>query len=193
MPPKKKARQSSRAASGSAGSVLEETSANKRTNTTANDKSPALQGDDWTDEQEAALFKGMHKHFRMIALSQHLHSHGYDPSKNEHLRIPGIWKKLDSLYHLEALDERENAFSDANSPESDRNDETYYHFSLPREEYGEMVFEKRLAPDGSPSPADTVCPSSVTSTSAAATRRGSTAKDMEGLLDVGNKQKLDAN
>ena len=48
----------------------------------------------------------MHKHFRMIALSQYLQHHGFDLSKNQHLRIPGIWKKLNNLYNLEALDER---------------------------------------------------------------------------------------
>ena len=49
---------------------------------------------------------GMHKHFRMIALSQHLRNHGFNPAKEPHTRIPGIWKKLGSLYNLEALDER---------------------------------------------------------------------------------------
>lgn len=48
----------------------------------------------------------MHKHFRMIAISQHLRNHGYTSSKDSHTRIPGIWQKLGSLYNLEALDER---------------------------------------------------------------------------------------
>ena len=47
--------------------------------------------------------QGMHRHFRMVALAQHLRSHGH---REAHTRIPGIWKKLESLYNLEALNER---------------------------------------------------------------------------------------
>lgn len=52
------------------------------------------------------LFPGMHKHFRMIAISEFMKSQGYAPSHAEHTRIPGIWKKLGTLYNLPALDER---------------------------------------------------------------------------------------
>ena len=48
----------------------------------------------------------MHKHFRMIAISQHLRNHGYTSAKDDHTRIPGIWQKLEKLYNLDALDER---------------------------------------------------------------------------------------
>jgi MRG-binding protein len=48
---------------------------------------------------------GIHKHFRMIAISEYMKSQGYAPLNEEHTRIPGIWKKLDSLYNLSALDE----------------------------------------------------------------------------------------
>lgn len=47
---------------------------------------------------------GIHKHFRMLAISEHLKSQGY--ATDEHTRIPGIWKKLGTLYNLPALDER---------------------------------------------------------------------------------------
>ena len=50
--------------------------------------------------------KGIHKHFRMIAISEFMKSQGYAPSHAEHTRIPGIWKKLSTLYNLPALDER---------------------------------------------------------------------------------------
>lgn len=53
--------------------------------------------------------QGMHKHFRMIALSEHLRNHGYNgysSPPNTHTKIPGIWKKLGSLYNLEVLDFR---------------------------------------------------------------------------------------
>ena len=42
----------------------------------------------------------------MLAISDYLKSQGYAPSTAEHMRIPGIWKKLGTLYNLEALDER---------------------------------------------------------------------------------------
>lgn len=48
----------------------------------------------------------MHKHFRMIAISEFMKSQGYAPSHSDHTRIPGIWKKLSTLYNLPALDER---------------------------------------------------------------------------------------
>lgn len=41
----------------------------------------------------------------MIAISEYMKSQGYAPASEEHTRIPGIWKKLDSLYNLSALDE----------------------------------------------------------------------------------------
>ena len=51
----------------------------------------------------------MHKHFRMIAISENLKAHGYNGYESPdlaHTRIPGIWNKLGSLYNLEALDIR---------------------------------------------------------------------------------------
>lgn len=48
----------------------------------------------------------MHKHFRMIAISEFLKTQGYAPANALHTRIPGIWRKLNTLYNLPALDER---------------------------------------------------------------------------------------
>ena len=51
----------------------------------------------------------MHKHFRMISISENLRNHGYNgyaTQKYSHTRIPGIWEKLGTLYNLEALDIR---------------------------------------------------------------------------------------
>ena len=42
----------------------------------------------------------------MIAISEFMKNQGYAPSSAEHTRIPGIWKKLGTLYNLPALDER---------------------------------------------------------------------------------------
>lgn len=42
----------------------------------------------------------------MLAIAEYMKSQGYAPAEEEHTRIPGIWKKLGSLYNLPALDER---------------------------------------------------------------------------------------
>ncbi|KAJ5553377.1 hypothetical protein N7494_002755 [Penicillium frequentans] len=116
--------------------------------------------DPWTDEQETALLKaiikwkpvGVHKHFRMVAISEFLKINGYGPASGEHLGIPGIWKKLGTLYNLEALNEREDsAIVDTNEDE-DGVSERYCPFELPYDEYGDLMFERRLATEGSSSP-----------------------------------------
>lgn len=113
MPPKKKTKVPSRAAPTDADSPLPE---------------PVI-FDGWTDEQETTLFKaisvyrlkpageppppqfylksltpsGMHKHFRIIGISELMKNHGVSDT---HTNIEGIWRKLQSLYNLEGLDER---------------------------------------------------------------------------------------
>ena len=45
----------------------------------------------------------------MIAISENLKTHGYNGYESPnfaHIRIPGIWDKLESLYNLEALNIR---------------------------------------------------------------------------------------
>ncbi|KAF2722978.1 hypothetical protein K431DRAFT_311375 [Polychaeton citri CBS 116435] len=105
MPPKKKARVSRTASP---------TPASPSPTTKADDP---VKSDLWTDEEETGLFKGLitwkptgiHKHFRLIQLRQYLIENGYVDPRNEHTRPPGIWRKLNELYHLDALDQREDA------------------------------------------------------------------------------------
>ncbi|KAL8712027.1 MAG: hypothetical protein Q9220_003723 [cf. Caloplaca sp. 1 TL-2023] len=188
MPPKRKTRRPSKATSTPAYNANEDTPASNEPLSEADHVDEISPPDDWTDEQEAALFKamirwkpvGVHKHFRMIALAQYLQNHGHIASEEEHLRIPAIWKKLGKLYNLEALNERENTFSHRGSPDSGENDEPYCPFILPKEDFGQMVFDRRLAPEGSTSPPGATPPPSASSTSAAVTRRASTVEDTEG-------------
>ncbi|KAI4263830.1 MAG: hypothetical protein L6R42_001037 [Xanthoria sp. 1 TBL-2021] len=192
MPPRKKARGPSRAASSPSANALHDALITRDTNTKTPDKPHTLQDDPWTDDQEAVLFKGIirwkpvgvHKHFRMIALSQHLQSHGYTPSEHEHTRISGIWKKLGSLYNLEALDDRENAFSRASSPDGEESEMPSHQFTLPKDDYRKMMFERRLAPEGSSSPPASTRPPSAGSTSMVATGRASTIEDTEAATDL---------
>lgn len=75
-----------------------------------------------------------------------MHSHGYVTDDAPHTRIPGIWRKLDQLYDLRALDERENAYSYADYADPLEPDEAYNipDFDLPEEEYGELMWQRRF-------------------------------------------------
>ena len=90
----------------------------------------------WTDEQESLLLQtmislkpvgkrsqnriadviklvrlaGMHKHFRVIAISEAFRRNGFSLSQDKHLQPGGIWTKLDSLYNLGGLDEIVRSF-----------------------------------------------------------------------------------
>lgn len=160
MPPKKKVRQPSRAASTPAGDAVGQAEEGSPIPRKAELVTESVISDAWTDEQETSLFKsmirwkpvGMHKHFRMISISENMRNHGYSSPQNTHTRIPGIWEKLGSLYNLETLDAREDAFGEPDQIDGNPSKQPFYPFALPEDEYWDMMFAKRLAPGGTTSP-----------------------------------------
>ncbi|RPA94187.1 CT20-domain-containing protein [Choiromyces venosus 120613-1] len=109
--------------------------------------------DGWTDEQETTLFKaiavyrlkpaGVHKHFRIIGIAELMKNHGVSDT---HTNIEGIWRKLQSQYNLEGLDEREDIEDDLDTPDPTS------EFALPADEYGALMFSRRLDPNNIDSP-----------------------------------------
>ncbi|KAH8723672.1 chromatin modification-related protein EAF7-domain-containing protein [Phaeosphaeriaceae sp. PMI808] len=115
--------------------------------------------DAWADEQETQLFKsmmkwkptGLHKHFRMISIHNDMRSHGFATEDAPHTRIPGIWRKLNQTYDLDALDERENQYAFSDDPDPlDRDDAPNMpEFELPEDDFGELMWQKRFHRDDS--------------------------------------------
>jgi MRG-binding protein len=102
----------------------------------------------WSPDSETALLRsiitnkpvGMHKHFRMIAISNDLNQHSTATSTAQ------IWAKLNQLYDLPGLDEREDAdIADVGDDEG-----AYWRdFELPGADFEALMWERRLAPDRS--------------------------------------------
>ena len=184
------------------------------TATTAMEQPSSSTPDDihlWTAPQESALLQsvirwkpvGMHKHFRMIAIRDNLLASGLVNPEDTHTSTSGIWRKLNSLYDLKALDEREDSIiydgsgvsesggggggeergqSETRSMSSSKetqgatSEKLYWReFELPRDEFEELMWQRRLAPDGS------VMESSPPTVVGVGGRRGSTVADSDEL------------
>ncbi|KAI6585829.1 hypothetical protein MCOR04_004603 [Pyricularia oryzae] len=157
MPPRKRGRSSvaTTAAAAQEDDAMEvdtPQAASTPTTTTAPTTHPTVDlTSPWTDDQVASLFKGiirykpagMHKHFRMIAISEHLRKHGFDPNVLKHTRIPGIWEKLGTFYNIDVIDDRENNILDDESLEK-----RWLEFRLPVGEYHELQDQRRYRAPG---------------------------------------------
>ena len=135
----------------------------------------------------------------MISISENLRDHGHFLPQDAHTRIPGIWEKLGSLYNLETLDARvslpdlgpwkalahsfkEDAFGEPIQIDGDPAKQPFHPFALPEDEYWDMMFAKRLAPQETSSPpllAHQLSGMSVEVRRAA--RRYSTVDDTDGM------------
>ena len=124
------------------------------------DEETPSNNDRWTDDQEATLLKaivqwkpvGMHKHFRMLAIRDYMLGQGVIKSTDDHTSVAGIWTKLESLYDLPRLDEREDSVVADGDEEDEKATQYWREFELPRDDFEGMMWGRRLAPDGGSSP-----------------------------------------
>jgi MRG-binding protein len=84
------------------------------------------------------------------------------------------------LQHQLTFEIQENDMGHSEHDEADPMGEPFYEFALPKDEYGEMTFAKRLAPDRSQSPPTLSDP--VPSGRSSSNRRHSTIDDTDGTF-----------
>jgi len=84
----------------------------------------------------------MHRHFRIIAISEYLRCRGYDPDVYPHTRIPGIWNELRNEYDLDAINERDNSLDYVEDPDYDQR---FKEFSLPLSQFSEAMVARAIA------------------------------------------------
>jgi MRG-binding protein len=82
----------------------------------------------------------------MICIHNEMRSHGFASEDAPHTRIPGVWKKLSTLFNLDALDTRENddTFSEDPDPTDPKEAVKIPDFELPEDEFGELMWNKRF-------------------------------------------------
>lgn len=82
----------------------------------------------------------------MICIHADMRSHGFATDDAPHTRIPGIWRKLNQLYDLRALDDRENAYAFSEEPDPTDPDEASNlpEFELSEEDFGDIMWQRRF-------------------------------------------------
>lgn len=96
----------------------------------------------------------------MFSISLSLSSEGYTPRSAPHMRIPGIWNKLNQLYNLDALDKIEdsnNTFlqTDPADPDDAQELPDFEARLLDDDEYRGMVWDRAFHAEQSSSPPHT--------------------------------------